>query len=211
MPTQPTGWLADLPPRLAAQLRFLTEADRLKSVLRANRLADGSRHENTAEHSWHVALFAIVLSEWSDQPVDAFRVVKMLILHDLVEIECGDTPLYEADQVPDLAEREAAAAEKLFGLLPAGQDAELRGLWQEFESAESADARFAKALDRLQPILLNHLGRGGTWADYNVDEDRVREKTGRIQAGSAELWRAAERIFAEAVHEGWLKPAAGAD
>lgn len=199
-------WRAGLDGRLAQQLGFLMEADRLKSVIRGSRIADGSRRENTAEHSWHLALFALVLQEWAVGEVDAWRVVRMLVLHDLVEIECGDTPLFDAAGATTQDERERLAADKVFGLLPPDQAGEMRGLWDEFEAAATADARFAKALDRLQPILLNHAVGGGTWTDYAVDEARERRLTQRIADGSTALWDAAQAVFADAVARGWLRP-----
>ncbi len=129
----------------------------------------------------------------------------MLILHDLVEIEAGDTPLYDAAVSRSQAEREAAAADVVFGLLPRDQGEAYRAVWDEFEAAETDDARFAKALDRLQPVLLNHVVGGGTWTDYDVDVDHVRLLTGRISEGSPALWAAAEAVFADAVAHGWLK------
>ncbi len=203
------AWRAGLDGRLAQQLGFLLEADRLKSVIRGSRIADGSRRENTAEHSWHLALFALVLKEWAVGEVDAWRVVRMLILHDLVEIECGDTPLFDAVGAAGQAGREQLAADVVFGLLPPDQARELRGLWEEFEAATTPDAKFAKALDRLQPILLNHAVGGGTWTDYGVDETRERSLTRRIAEGSPALWDAAEAVFADAVAQGWLRPAPG--
>lgn len=200
----PTLWLDRLQPRLARQFRFLIEADKLKTVIRGSRIGDGSRKENTAEHSWHLALFAMVLAEWSDEPVSILRVVQMLVLHDLIELDCGDTPLFEEDGAATQAAREAEAADRLYGLLPADQREGLRALWEEFETAQTADAKFAKSIDRLQPIILNHLNRGGTWSDYAVDERRERELTRRIERGSPTLWEAAESIFAEAVDGGWL-------
>lgn len=204
MTNQPTAWLSDVQPRLGNQLRFLIEADRLKTVIRASKIADGTRKENTAEHSWHLSLFAIVLAEWSNTPVDVARVVQMLILHDLVELDCGDTPLFEEGASANQVEREREAADRLFGLLPDGQAETLRHLWDEFEAGVSDDAAFAKAIDRFQPILLNHLNRGGTWADYQVDLERERSLTRRIAAGSDVLWNAAEAIFREAIEGGWL-------
>ena len=199
------AWRAGLDGRLARQLGFLLEADRLKSVIRGSRIADGSRRENTAEHSWHLALFALVLREWAVGEVDTWRVVRMLILHDLVEIECGDTPLFDSVGAVTQDEREQAAADKVFGFLPSDQGHELRGLWEEFEAAATPDARFAKALDRLQPILLNHAVGGGTWTDYDVDEARERRLTQRIADGSPVLWEAAQAVFADAVAQGWLR------
>ena len=203
----PTLWLEQLEPRLASQLGFLIEADKLKTVIRGSRIADGARKENTAEHSWHLALFALFLSEWANMPVDRGRVIQMLLVHDLVEVDCGDTPLFDGEGALVQAEREKEAAERLFGLLPADQAQSLRHLWEEFEAGETADAAFAKALDRFQPIILNHLNRGGTWTDYDVDVARERSLTGSIQKGSTTLWSAAEGIFSEAIAGGWLKQA----
>lgn len=201
------AWLLQLDERLGRQLRFLVEADRLKGVIRGSRIADGSRKENTAEHSWHLALFAMVLCEWAIGPINIWRVTQMLVLHDLVEIDCGDTPLFDAAGAVDQATREARAADRIFGLLPEDQRQAMRGLWEEFESARSADACFAKAIDRLQPILLNHVVGGGTWLDYAVDEARERRLTERIAEGSPSLWAAAESVFVDAVAKGWLRPA----
>jgi putative hydrolase of HD superfamily len=200
-------WLTRLDPRLEKQMRFLIEADCLKEVIRGSRIASGARHENVAEHSWHLALFAMTLAEWAIAPIDVFRVAQMLLLHDLVEIDCGDTPLFDAEGAQDQAAREQIAADRIFGLLPSDQGRQMRALWEEFEHATTPDARFAKAVDRLQPILLNHVVGGGTWADYTVDESRERSLTRRIADGSPTLWAAAEAIFADAVAQGWLKPA----
>lgn len=194
---------------LASQLRFLLEADRLKSVVRGSRIADGSRRENSAEHSWHIALFALVLARHAVERVDASRVVAMLLIHDLVEIDCGDTPLFDAAGAATQAAREADAARRLFGLLPAAQAREFLALWREFEAAATADARFAKAVDRLQPTLLNHAVGGGTWADYDVDEARERALTCRIAEGSPVLWEVARSVVADSVRRGWLRPARG--
>lgn len=192
---------------LASQLRFLLEADRLKSVIRGSRLADGSRRENTAEHSWHIALFALVLARHAAERIDPLRVVSMLLIHDLVEIDCGDTPLYDETGAATQAVREAVAARRLFGLLPTAQAAEYRALWEEFEAAATADAKFAKSIDRFQPILLNHAVGGGTWADYGMDAGRERALCGRIEYGAPALWQVAERVIDDAVSRGWLEPA----
>lgn len=200
-------WLGQLDTELAARLRFLLEADRLKTVLRGSRIADGSRRENTAEHSWHIALFALLLAPHATAHVDPLRVVSMLLIHDLVEIDCGDTPLFDSAGAATQADRERVAADRLYGLLPADDAATYRALWDEFENAETDDARFAKSIDRLQPILLNHAVGGGTWTDYAVDETMERALTSRIADGSPTLWAVAEAVIADAVHQGWLKPA----
>jgi putative hydrolase of HD superfamily len=190
---------------LASQLRFLLEADSLKSVMSGSRIADGSRREN----SWHIALFALVLAPHAAERIDVFRVVSMLLIHDLVEIDCGDTPLFDEVGAATQAAREVVAARRLFGMLPAKQATGILALWDEFEAAATADARFAKAIDRLQPILLNHAVGGGTWTDYDVDEARERALTCRIADGSPALWGAAEAVINDAVSRGWLKPAPG--
>lgn len=202
-------WLTQVDDRLACQFRFLLEIDQLKQVIRGSRIADSSRKENTAEHSWHIATFATVLSEWAVGEVSTSRVVQMLLIHDIVEIDAGDTPLFEQQESRAAhMDAERAAAERIFGLLPEDQAKSFMDLWEEFEAAESADARFAKAIDRLQPILLNHVVGGGTWTDYDVDENRERSMTKQIAEGSPELWRAVESVFADAVDKGWLKPSA---
>ena len=200
-----SSWLASAPHRLAAQIGFLVEADRLKNVLRASRIASNQRPENSAEHSWHLTLFALTLGEWADVPADMGRVVKMLVLHDLVEIDCGDTPLHAPGLAEGQAERERVAADRVFALLPEDQGREFRALWDEFEAGETPDARFAKALDRFQPVLLNRLTQGGTWGEYDTDAAQVRARTSGIRRGSAALWGVAERIFDEALALGWLK------
>ncbi len=175
--------MADLDARMA----FLMEADRLKSVVRATRLTDESRHENSAEHSWHLTLFALTLAPHAPPGVDRDRVIRMLILHDLVEIDAGDTPIF--GEAGAQATDEQAAADRIFGLLPPDQAAEFRGLWDEFEAAETPDARFAKSLDRFQPPNLNLANGGGSWRDFNVGEDDVRARVGtKINHGAPALW-----------------------
>ncbi len=207
IPRPADAWLGQVSEPLASRLRFLLEADKLKAVIRGSRIADGSRRENVAEHSWHIALFALVLAPHAAGVVDPLRAVSMLLIHDLVEIDCGDTPLFDAVGAATQAKREAVAADRLYGLLPPADAARYRALWDEFEAAETPDARFAKAVDRLQPILLNHAVGGGTWTDYGVDEARERSLTSRIADGSPALWAAAEAVIADAVRQGWLKPA----
>lgn len=201
------AWLAPLDRRLQQQFAFLLEIDRLKTVIRASQIADGSRKENTAEHSWHLAMFASTLAEYAVGPINMDRVVKMLLIHDVVEIDAGDIPLFDETSQEDQDEVEQVAADRLFGLLPDDQAAAFRSLWDEFEAAETPDAKFGKAVDRLQPILLNHAVGGGTWTDYAVDEARERQMTHRIADGAPALWAAAEEVFADAVASGWLLPA----
>jgi putative hydrolase of HD superfamily len=183
--------------RLKRQLDFLAEIDKLKGVLRQSSISSGERRENSAEHSWHLAMFAIVLADHADGAIDILRVVKMLLIHDIVEIDAGDHPYHETGLDWDaIAEKERAAADRLFGLLPVGEGAEFRALWEEFEAAETPEARFAKALDRMQPILLNVLTGGGTWIDFAVSESDVLRRCGEtISAASPALWRATEALI----------------
>jgi putative hydrolase of HD superfamily len=167
-------------------LAFLAEADNLKSVLRATTLCDGSRRENSAEHSWHLALFGLIFGEHGP---DAARVITMLLLHDLVEIDAGDTPIHGVvDQAAQDA-LEAAAADRIFGLLPDWQNAELRAIWEEFEAAQSEDAVFAKSLDRVQPVICNLMSGGGSWVDYKVTFEQLESRVAhKVRAGFPLLW-----------------------
>lgn len=175
--------------RIDAQMAFLLEADRLKSVQRATTLADGSRPENSAEHSWHIALYALVLGEHAPDGVNMNRVIRMLLLHDLVEIDAGDAPIFGDHDTDALAAQEQTAANRIFGLLPADQAADLRNLWEEFEANASIDARFAKSLDRFQPPNQNLASGGGSWVTYNVSYDTLVARVGsKIAAGAPRLW-----------------------
>ncbi len=197
-------WLGQLPSRLGQQIEFLIAIDALKSIERASRLVTGERFENSAEHSWHITMFARILAEHANEPVDVERVIFMLMVHDIVEIDAGDMPLH-AVQDPDIHEKEQAAATRLFGMLPSDQATLLRQYWDEFEAANSADARFAKAVDRVQPVLLNALNKGGTWPDFNVTLEQVQTRCSQISVGSDALWQMANAIFNEAAQNGWLK------
>lgn len=175
--------------RLAAQVAFLNEADKLKSVLRASRLHDNSRFENSAEHSWHVMLHAFVLAEHAPEGVSAQRVLQMLLLHDIVEIDAGDTPIHGNVDAAAQDAAEQAAADRLFGLLPADQGAAYRTLWDEFEAAETPDAKYAKAIDRLTTPLANMENGGGSWTDYNVTLDNLDQRVGTpMQRGAPAVW-----------------------
>lgn len=174
--------------RLARQLRFIVEVDGLKRVLRQTLLTDGSRRENSAEHSWHLALMASLLAEHSAVPVDLPRTVRMLLVHDVVEIDAGDTFCYDAAANLDREERERCAAERLFGLLPEEQASELRELWEEFEARETAEARFANALDRLQPLLHNYHTEGGTWRIHGITREQVVARMRPIEQAMPSVW-----------------------
>ncbi len=179
------------PLRINSQLAFLTEADKLKTVLRASPICDGSRRENSGEHSWHLALYAMILSEHAVRPVKVDRVIKMLLIHDLVEIDAGDHPLHGDGVSAEQIEAEKAAAERIFGLLPADQKQEIKSLWEEFEAAETNDAIFAKSIDRVQPVLANLETNGGTWGDYDVTLDKLEARVGvKVRKGAPAIWKA---------------------
>jgi len=179
---------------LEKQLSFLREIDRLKTVVRQSPLLDKSRKENSAEHSWHLAMYALLLSEYASGPVNTNRVIQMLLLHDVVEIDVGDFPIHSGFSGELQAEQESRAAARLFGLLPSQQGSELLALWQEFEHAETEDAQFAKALDRFQPLLINVFTGGGTWAENNVSLEQVFSRYGPvINKGTPQLWTVCEQ------------------
>ena len=189
--------------RLDQQFAFLMEADKLKSVLRATTLCDGSRRENSGEHSWHLTLYALVLADQAGPGVDINRVIKMLILHDLVEIDVGDVPIHSAGGAAhtslETAQAEALAADRIFGMLPNDLRHDLGALWEEFEGNETPDAIFAKSIDRVQPVLQNIASGGGSWTDYNVTADQLESRVGsKVARGAPGLWpyvRAQTRAF----------------
>jgi len=190
--------------RLHQQLQFIVEIDKLKHVLRQTLLIDKSRRENDAEHSWHLAMMAMLLSEYAETEVNLVRVLKMVLIHDLVEIDAGDTFCYDEQAIQTQADREKAAADRIFGLLPADQTSQLRSLWEEFEAKHSADARFATALDRLQPILHNYHTQGGTWKKAGVTIAKVRQRIAPIALGSPRLGEFAEALIQDALDQGFL-------
>lgn len=175
--------------RLSQQLAFLSEIDKLKSVIRATTLCDGSRRENSGEHSWHIAMYALVLAEHAARPVNVERVIKMLLLHDLVEIDAGDNPIHGDHDPAEMELIEQAAADRIFGLLPTDQAADYRALWEEFEAAESDDAIFAKSVDRVQPVVANIESGGGSWIEYNVSRQQLEDRVGwKVEKGAPNLW-----------------------
>ncbi|AXI51035.1 MULTISPECIES: HD family hydrolase [unclassified Sulfitobacter] len=186
--------------RLEQQIAFLNEADKLKSVTRGTLLCDASRAENSAEHSWHLTLYALVLADQAGPDVDITRVIKMLILHDLVEIDAGDNPIFGSYDTADMEAQEQLAADRIFGLLPNDLRDDLRATWEEFEANETPTARFAKSLDRFQPPMQNLAAGGGSWVEYNVTEAQFVEKVGsKIQTGAPGLWE-----FARARVSAWF-------
>jgi len=191
--------------RLTSQLRFILETDKLKRILRRNLLIDGSRRENDAEHSWHLALSARVFAEYAPEGTDIDRVVEMLVLHDVVEIDAGDTFVYDAHEAGSQAERERAAADRIYALLPEDQAAHARALWDEFEARATPEARFAKAVDRLAPMLANWHTEGGTWVRFGVTRDQVLEKVKIIAEGSEALGSYAVALVEDADRRGYFR------
>ncbi|EGA66321.1 HD domain-containing protein [Vibrio brasiliensis] len=192
--------------RLEQQLALLMELDQLKSVLRRTRVKSAdARLENSAEHSWHVALMAILMEEHANEPVDIARVVKMLLLHDVVEIDAGDTFVYDVAASAEQEQKELQAAQRLFGMLPDDQGQPLLELWLEFEAASTADAKFAKALDRIIPMLLNYHNQGQSWQEHGVSREQALTVNHKIQYGSQALWDKAQQIINDATDNGWLK------
>lgn len=191
--------------RLTQQIQFIIEIDQLKQVLRQTLLNDGSRRENSAEHSWHLAMMVIVLAEYAPQGVTLLSAIKMVLVHDLVEIDAGDTFCYDVQGNESKAQREAQAALRLFGLLPAEQASELRSLWEEFEAQETPTAKFAAALDRIQPLLHNQQNRGGTWLIHGITRDQVMKRMAPVETGAPELWLFVQQVIEDCVAAGYLK------
>jgi putative hydrolase of HD superfamily len=192
--------------RLAQQLDFIVEVDKLKNVFRQNVVIGTTRNENDAEHSWHLALMAILLSEYAeDQRLDLLKVLKMVLIHDLVEIDAGDTFCYDEAAHADKEERELAAAKRIFGLLPQDQTQELWSLWREFEAQETPEAKFAASLDRFQPLLLNHHTRAHTWTKPGVTRKKVLQRNSILEDNVPALWSYVQKIIREASEEGYLR------
>ena len=194
-----------LPERLARQIDFLMEIDKVKTILRRNRVvSDPERRENDAEHMYHFAMMAMILAEYANESVDLLRVLKMILVHDLVEIDAGDAFIYDAQAQVGKRDREELAADRIFGLLPADQEQEIRALWEEFEAEETAEARFAAAIDRLQPLMCNYHTQGGAWREYGVKRDDVFARNSKIARGSTELWTHVSRVLEDAAAKGYM-------
>lgn len=193
------------PENLLKQIDFIKEIDKVKYIQRKTKLFNSDRNENDAEHSWHLALMAIVLIEHSNQNVDILKVVKMLLIHDIVEIDAGDTFIYDTQKSHDNTDEERLAANRIFGLLPEDQATDFITIWEEFEAGETNEAKFARAMDRLEPLLQNTSNNGGTWREFDVSYDKVHHKKSIIKEGSAILWNFAENLINESVEKGILK------
>lgn len=191
--------------RLQKQLEFIIEVDQLKTILRQSQITDNSRRENDAEHSWHLALMAVILGEHASDPdLDLFKVIKMLLIHDIVEIDAGDTFAYDQLGNEDKQEREEKAAQRIFRLLPEDQFSEVYNLWMEFERNETSEAKFANALDRLQPMMLNVKTEGYSWKKHGITSKQVYERNRQIQDGSTIMWDYAKQLIEEAVGKSYL-------
>jgi putative hydrolase of HD superfamily len=192
--------------RFNQQLQFLIEIDKLKGIFRRTRLMDNSRQENDAEHAWHLAMLAMVLAEHAnDRGVDIHKVIRMVLVHDIVEIDAGDILIYDTDErKAEKEDKENRAAHRIFNMLPADQAERFRGLWQEFEKRETTEARFAAALDRLQPILHNYLTKGYAWKKHGVKKSQVLKVNQHIGDGSSDLWEYAKELIEESVAKGYL-------
>lgn len=193
-------------PRLLQQIAFVAEVDKLKDVLRRSLVTATQRPENSAEHSWHLALLAIVLEEYAAEPVDLIQVLRMLLVHDLVEIDAGDTYAYDVAGNEGRAEREEQAAERIFGLLPTEQREELRELWDEFEAASTPESRYANALDRLQPLLQNARAGGVTWQQHGVCRAQVLARMEPVRTAMPGLWPTVIEIIETGCREGHIAP-----
>ncbi|NLP44987.1 MAG: HD domain-containing protein [Peptococcaceae bacterium] len=192
--------------RLNKQIEFIFEVDKLKKIYRQSIITDGSREENDAEHSWHLALMAIVLHEYAnDKNIDLLKVLKMVIIHDIVEIDAGDTFIYDKRGNETKGQREKLAAERIFGLLPQEQYLEFKHLWEEFEARETPEAKFAAVLDRLEPLLLNAKTGGHTWKKFNITSDQVLQRNSHTKQGSKKLWDYIEKLIRECINKGYLE------
>ncbi|MDI3318337.1 HD domain-containing protein [Pinibacter soli] len=190
---------------LLKQITFIKEIDKLKYILRKTKLFNSDRNENDAEHSWHLAMMTIVLAEHSNKPIDVLKVLKMVLIHDIVEIDAGDTFLYDTTKSHTNTEQELIAAKRLFGLLPKEQAKEFIAIWQEFEDGITDDAKFAKSMDRLEPLLQNTSNNGGTWKEFDVPYEKVYDKKKAIKEGSTAIWEYAENLINESVEKGILR------
>ncbi|MNJ85407.1 5'-nucleotidase [compost metagenome] len=193
------------PENLLKQINFIKEIDKVKYIQRKTKLFNSDRNENDAEHSWHLALMALVLAEHSNESVDILKVIKMVLIHDIVEIDAGDTFIYDTQKNHSNTEEERLAAKRIFGLLPSEQADELISIWEEFEAGVTNEAKFARSMDRLEPLLQNTSNNGGTWKEFDVSFEKVHQKKSVIKEGSDTIWNFAEQLLDESVEKGILK------
>ncbi len=191
--------------RLQKQLAFTLELDKLKKIERQSYLSDSSRHENDSEHSWHLALMAMLFAEYANESVDVLRVMKMVIIHDAVEIDAGDTYAYDTSGNATKREREEKAADRIFNILPEDQAKQMRALWEEFEAGETAEAKFANALDRVQPVMLNDITDGRAWREHQIAAEQVLTRNAHVKDGSEVLWKHVQSLVEKNAELGNLK------
>ncbi len=190
---------------LLQQIEFIKEIDKIKYIQRKTKLINSDRNENDAEHSWHLAVMAIILAEHANHPVDLMKVIKMVLIHDIVEIDAGDTFIYDTQKNHCNTDEERLAANRIFGLLPQNQAEELISIWEEFEAGETEEAKFARSMDRLEPLLQNVSNNGGTWSEFNVKYHSVYKKKKVINEGSSKIWEYAEQLINDSADKGILK------
>ena len=191
--------------RLEQQIAFIIEIDEVKNIFRQTYLSDGKRKENDAEHSWHIALMALLLQEYAEDAVDVLKVITMVLIHDLVEIDAGDTYAYDTEGAQTKRDREVRAANRIFGMLPEDQGLYFRALWDEFEEYETADAKYAHLLDNFQPLLLNHASGGISWVEHEVKKSQIYKRNERITETSKTIWECMQRIIDENIAKGNVK------
>ena len=188
--------------RLEGQLRFILELDKQKEIGRQTYLADGSRKEGDAEHAWHMAVMAFLLADYSNAEIDLLKTIKMILLHDVIEIDAGDTYAYDNEANKTKKARELKAADRIYGMLPEDQEKEYRALWEEFEAMETPEAKFANTLDKIQPLLLNHASGGISWREHRVKKEQVLNRNAKTHEGSEVLWEYAKKLIEENVKNG---------
>lgn len=191
--------------RLEKQIAFIVEIDKVKNIFRQTYLADKNRKENDAEHSWHIALMAILLQEYAEEPVDVLRVMTMVLIHDLVEIDAGDTYAYDEEGAATKRERELRAADRIFGILPEDQGKYFRELWDEFEAYETADAKYAHLLDNFQPLLLNDASGGLSWVEHEVKKAQIYKRNDKIEETSKVIWEYMKSVVDENILKGNIR------
>ena len=188
--------------RLQKQMEFILEVDKVKQIVRQTYLTDGSRKENDAEHSWHLALMAVLLKEYANEEADLAKVIPMVLIHDLVEIDAGDTYAYDQAGLATQREREAKAADRIFGMLPEDQGMRFRDLWEEFEAYETAEAKFAHVLDNCQPLILNDASDGKSWKEHAVHKSQIYKRNEHTGEGSREIWKYMKQLIEKHVQLG---------
>lgn len=188
--------------RLQKQMEFILEVDKVKQIVRQTYLTDGSRKENDAEHSWHLALMAVLLKEYANEEVDLAKVIPMVLIHDLVEIDAGDTYAYDQAGLKTQRERETKAADRIFGMLPEDQGMKFRDLWEEFEAYETAEAKFAHVLDNCQPLILNDASGGKSWQEHTIHKSQIYKRNEHTGEGSREIWEYMKQLIEKHIQLG---------